>query len=76
MCIAHETRYAALLGVTARALAGHLRPADLEMRSMADLWVGTRRHTVAVAWDGEVSKMRTPLHYRICPAALRVMVPS
>ena len=76
MCIAHQTRYATLLGMTARALAGHLRPADLEMRSMADLWVGTQRRNVAVAWDGEVSKMRTPLHYRIRPAALRVMAPS
>ena len=76
MCVAHETRDTTLLGVTARALAGHLRPADLEMRSMADLWVGAQRRTVDVAWDGEVTKMRTPLHYRIHPAALRVMVPN
>jgi diacylglycerol kinase family enzyme len=34
------------------------------------------RAHVQVATDGEVNVMQTPLHYRIRPGALRVMVPS
>ncbi len=75
MCVAYDAGYARLLGMTVRALAGHVRQTDLEMRSMADLWVGMQRREVAVARDGEITKMPTPLHYRIRPAALRVMVP-
>lgn len=76
MCVAHDAGYAELLGMTVRALAGHLHQGDLEMRSMADLWVGTKQRKVDVAWDGEVTKMRPPLRYRIHPAALRVMAPG
>ncbi len=76
MCVAYDAGYARLLGMTVRALAGNVRQTDLEMRSMADLWVGMQRREVAVARDGEVSKMPTPLHYRIRPAALQVMVPG
>jgi diacylglycerol kinase family enzyme len=76
MCVAHDAGYARLLGMTVRALAGHVRQANLEMRTIADLWVGMQRREVAVARDGEVTKMPTPLHYRIRPAALRVMVPG
>ena len=76
MCVAHEAGCASLLGMTVRALAGHLRPGDLEMQSVADIWVGAQPRKVAVAWDGEVTQMPPPLHYRIRPAALRVMVPG
>lgn len=76
MCVVHEAGYARLLGLTLRALAGHLRPKDLDMRTMADLWIGTKQRRLEVAWDGEVTTMDAPLHYRIRPAALRVMVPD
>ena len=76
MYVAHDIGYARLLGLAVRALAGHLRSNDMETRNMADLWVGTRQSRVEVAWDGEVTTMHTPLHYRIRPAALRVMVPA
>ena len=76
VCLAHDAEYAGLLGLAVRALAGHLRPGELDMRDTADLRVGTGRRRVEVAWDGEVTTMHTPLHYRIRPAALRVLVPS
>lgn len=76
ICVAQDTGYARLLGLAVRALTGHLRSGDLDMRNMADLWVRTQRCQVEVAWDGEVTTMHTPLHYRIRPAALRVMVPG
>ena len=64
------------MGLAMRALAGHLRPGELDMRDTAGLQVGMGRRRVEVAWDGEVTTMHTPLHYRIRPAALRVLVPS
>ena len=76
VCLAHEAGYAGLLGVLVRALAGDLRPEDLDMRDTASLRVEMARHRVEVAWDGEVTTMRPPLDYRIRPGALRVMVPG
>lgn len=75
VCLAHEAGYAGLLGVLVRALAGDLRPGDLDMRDTASLRVEMARRRVEVAWDGEVTTMHPPLDYRIRPAALRVMVP-
>ena len=75
VCLAHEAGYAGLLGVLVRALAGDLRPGDLDMRDTASLRVGMTRPRVEVAWDGEVTTMHPPLDYRIRPGALRVMVP-
>jgi len=65
-----------LLRLAVRALAGHLRASDLDMRDTAEFWVETRKRRVKVAWDGEVMVMASPLHYRIRPLALRVMVPG
>ena len=76
VCLAHDAGYAGLMGLAMRALAGHLRPGELDMRDTAGLQVGMGRRRVEVAWDGEVTTMHTPLHYRIRPAALRVLVPS
>jgi len=75
VCLADDAGYAGLMGLAVRALAGRLRPGELDMRDTADLRVGTGRRRVEVAWDGEVTTMHAPLHYRIRPAALRVMVP-
>ena len=40
-----------------------------------EFWVRPAAKTLRVANDGEVNPMETPLHYRIRPRALRVMVP-
>lgn len=76
VCVTHEAGYAQLPGLAVRALAGHLRPQDMETRDTAEFWVETQRCRVEVAWDGEVSTMASPLHYRIRPGALRVMAPG
>jgi YegS/Rv2252/BmrU family lipid kinase len=36
----------------------------------------TRRKRIRVALDGEVTHLRTPLHYRVRPRALKVIVPA
>ena len=76
VCTTHEAGNCRLLGLAVRALAGHLRTHDLEMQDTAEFWVETQRRRIEVAWDGEVTTMASPLHYRIRPAALRVMAPS
>lgn len=66
-----------LLRLALRALAGRLRQArDFDMVTARSLVVRTRRRGVRVATDGEVHVMQSPLHYRIHPGALRVMVPA
>lgn len=38
--------------------------------------IDTRRKVLPVAFDGEVSVLETPLHYKIMPGALKVIVPG
>jgi diacylglycerol kinase family enzyme len=65
-----------LLRLTLRALMGRLRQAsDFDALTVSRLRVDTGKSHLHVATDGEVSVMRTPLEYRIRPAALRVLVP-
>ncbi|MGE5567413.1 MAG: diacylglycerol/lipid kinase family protein [Rhodospirillales bacterium] len=60
-----------------RALFGRLRQdRDFFAMSAAEGRVEMRLSTVAVALDGEVTLMRTPLDYRARPGALRVIVPA
>ena len=75
VCLVHDAGYVGLLGLLLRALAGDLRPGDLDMHDTANLRVGMAGRRVQVAWDGEVTTMHPPLNYRIRPAALRVVVP-
>lgn len=62
----------------AKALVGRARQSgDFEIVPAAELWIGasnTRR--VRVAFDGEVARMRMPLHYRARARALRVVLPG
>jgi diacylglycerol kinase family enzyme len=52
-----------------------VRDADLAAFETEQTDVHIRRDHVQVATDGEVNVMRTPLHYRSRPGALRVVVP-
>ena len=61
----------------ALALAGRARQSGaFEIVAATELTIATRMaRRVRVAVDGEVATMRTPLKYRACPGALRVVVP-
>lgn len=49
---------------------------DFEVITTSEVWVETRRkRRLRVAMDGEITIMDVPLHYRIHPGALRVIVP-
>lgn len=76
--VAHRTGRLGLLRLALRALFGRLRQSkDFDALSAEEIWVETRRpKRIYVATDGEVTVMTTPLHYRVLPKALRVIVPD
>ncbi|HKP71899.1 MAG TPA: diacylglycerol kinase family protein [Pyrinomonadaceae bacterium] len=66
-----------LVRLALRALCGRLREAkDFDALCTKEVWIETRRTRLRVATDGEVNIMRSPLHYRVRPGALRVIVPK
>jgi diacylglycerol kinase family enzyme len=57
------------------ALFGHLHQTrSFEMFGVEEAWIDTRHKHVRVSTDGEVTLMRSPLHYRLLPGALKVVV--
>jgi diacylglycerol kinase family enzyme len=66
-----------ILGLALRALVGRLHDTrDFEALTAHSIRISTKRKTLLVATDGEVTRMRTPLEYRIRPRGLRVVVPA
>jgi diacylglycerol kinase family enzyme len=67
---------AALIRLSVEALLGKLEQArDFESLTTTELVIETNRKRVLVSTDGEVQPMTSPLHYRVRPRALRVIVP-
>jgi diacylglycerol kinase family enzyme len=74
--VAQRTGRLGLLRFAWRALFGGLRnEKDFDALCCTQIWIETRRRRLHVATDGEVTIMTTPLHYRVRPRALRVLVP-
>ncbi|MBA3713016.1 MAG: diacylglycerol kinase family lipid kinase [Pyrinomonadaceae bacterium] len=75
--VAHRVGRARLIQLSLAALFGwHPGEApDFDQMCVEELWIETRRNRLLVATDGEVSVMQAPLHYRIRPGVLRVIVP-
>jgi diacylglycerol kinase family enzyme len=60
-----------------KALFGKISDLDnFDSLCATEVWVETRRRTVRLALDGEVRRLKTPLHYRVRPGELRVIVPK
>ncbi len=75
--VTRDTGRLGLLRLAVRALVGRLREAkDFDALCTKEVWIETRRPRLRVATDGEVNLLETPLHYRIRPAALRVIAPK
>lgn len=75
--MARRTGRVGLLRFALRAISGGLRyENDFDALCTQEVLIETKRTRVHVATDGEVTVMRTPLHYRIRPGALRVRVPN
>ena len=66
-----------LVRLALRALLGRLsEEKDFLALCTKEIGVQTRHKRLRVAFDGEVDVMETPLHYRVRPGALRVIVPK
>jgi diacylglycerol kinase family enzyme len=75
--VTHRRGRWALIGLALRALFGRLHQAeDFDARIVQGIDIESRRKWLRVAMDGEVTTMATPLHYRIRPGGLRVIVPA
>lgn len=73
----HNAGRLGLLRLALRALIGRLHQAKgFDTLITQALTIETRRPSLQVALDGEVTTLSTPLHYRIHPAALQVKVPK
>jgi YegS/Rv2252/BmrU family lipid kinase len=73
--IAPLTGRLGMIRLALRALFGRLNEAkDFTALCAKEIWVETRRK-LGVATDGEVFVMESPLHYKVQPGALRVIVP-
>ncbi|MGE5729443.1 MAG: diacylglycerol/lipid kinase family protein [Gemmatimonas sp.] len=67
---------AALVRLSLAALLGRLeQERDFEALTATEMLIETPRSRLLVATDGEVQPMSSPLHYRIRPRCLRVIVP-
>jgi diacylglycerol kinase family enzyme len=78
LCVyfANRTGRFGLVRLMFRALLGRLEQADdFDSLLLPELRIETRKKTLRVALDGEVTSMRPPLEYRIRPGALKVIVP-
>jgi diacylglycerol kinase family enzyme len=73
--VARRQSRLALLWVAVRCVAGLVDQRDLRTVASPAVEVSSRRKRLLVAFDGEIQWMRTPLHYRTRPAALRVLAP-
>jgi len=75
--ITNRTSRWGLIRLACRALCGRLREdKDFLALCTKEARIQTRRKRLRVAFDGEVDVMETPLHYRVAPGALRVIVPA
>ena len=79
MClyITGETSALKLIGFSVSALLGRLQMNQKYDKILTeDLWIRSRHRTLNVTLDGEVIPLETPLHCRVHPKALRVLVPK
>lgn len=75
--LANRTGRLGILRLACRALFGRVDEApDFERFCVDEIRIQSGKRSLLVATDGEVTRMRTPLHYRIRPGALRVLVPA
>jgi YegS/Rv2252/BmrU family lipid kinase len=77
LCLTPYNGLRGLVWLSLRALFSRLHKAkDFEMLGVKELRIEARPKQLPVALDGEVIMMKMPLHYRVRPRALRVLVPA
>jgi len=76
VCTAPSSGRRNVIPIAMRTLVGIATDQELNIFEAEELWVQPGTVRVNVSTDGEVSIMDAPLHYRIRPHALGVVVPN
>ena len=76
VCVPPRTGQINLLAMALRMLMGRAKPDELNAFETDEIFVEGATPSIRVSTDGEVTLMDAPLHYRIRPGALRVVVPG
>lgn len=76
VCTAPKSGSRNIVGVVLRTLFGGATDQDLKVVEVEEITVDPGTVRVNVSTDGEVSVMDAPLHFRIRPRALDVLVPQ
>ncbi len=76
VCTAPKTDRNNVWRAALRTLVGRPTDQDINAVEVEEIWVEPRTARINVSTDGEVSIMNAPLHYRIRPRALEVIVPD
>jgi len=76
VCTAPHAARRNLIGMAWRTLTGRVSDHELNAIEVEEIWVEAATPRINVSTDGEVSLMAGPLHYRIRPVALGVVVPG
>lgn len=72
----HRNPYRMIRLMVGLVLGDWQRDTELEVMTLQQFTVRSRRRRLKIANDGEVIQLEGPLHYRIRPRALRVLVPG
>lgn len=73
----HRSGRKGLFFLALRLIFGRLRQThDFEEINVSEVTFETKRKHILVAFDGEVEMMTSPLHYKIEPLSLQVIVPK
>jgi diacylglycerol kinase family enzyme len=74
--VANDVSRLGLVRLSWHALRGKLiEQRDFDAIGLTSLTIRSGKRRVNVAHDGEVTKMKSPIHYEIIPKALRVIIP-
>lgn len=75
--ITNRTGRLGLVRLALRALFGGLnKEKDFLALCAHEIWIATKHKHLRVAMDGEVTNMTPPLHYKVRPLSLKVLVPA
>jgi diacylglycerol kinase family enzyme len=76
VCTAPGAGRGNLIGMAWRSLTGRVSDHELNVVEVEETWVEAATPWINVSTDGEVTLMAAPLHYRIRPGALGVVLPA
>jgi len=76
VCTAPRAARRNLIGMAWRTLTGHVSDHELNAIEVEEIWVDAATPRINVSTDGEVSLMAAPLHYRVRPGVLGVVLPA